>query len=340
MRSLARRFAPGLIGLLLVAHAADARADEAIPAYACPLKGTNAMPKGVTIYDAPVGGKPIASFTGAALGVTAFEVPQDINAARARIATSVAGAPSLRIEGYVKITELPLFTAIDVPVYTGHLWITAGQEVTVTRASGSGLSVEHTIMGSESQKLSATASCEAFSFAPVVAAPMEPEGNARGYTMKGSTLELLDAPKGDVVLSLSMIEGASQLFWSTEQKLGFVHVVTKGDVVIDAWAKWNQLSAMKKGELMDQLIPPRRVVSGAQLGFGDSPPRIAKFAKDTVVRATRNELAARAGIIEAGAEVYVLETVVGYTNVLPKNLALLPGENGGFWVAAADVPAP
>jgi hypothetical protein len=31
-------------------------------------------------------------------------------------------------------------------------------------------------------------------------------------------------------------------------------------------------------------------------------------------------------------------TAAGWTNVLPKNLHILPPEDGGFWIPASDVP--
>ena len=41
---------------------------------------------------------------------------------------------------------------------------------------------------------------------------------------------------------------------------------------------------------------------------------------------------------EGHAEVYVMETMAGWVNVLPKNLALMPPEDGGFWIPSAEVP--
>ena len=70
----------------------------------------------------------------------------------------------------------------------------------------------------------------------------------------------------------------------------------------------------------------------------DNPPRVAKAPKDIPIRAKRSEKDKPIGVLEAGAEVYVMETIAGWTNVLPKNLHVLPPEGGGFWIPASEVP--
>jgi hypothetical protein len=43
------------------------------------------------------------------------------------------------------------------------------------------------------------------------------------------------------------------------------------------------------------------------------------------------------GYIEAGGEMYVMETVVGWSSVLPRALNLLPPGDHSFWVPAYEV---
>ena len=42
------------------------------------------------------------------------------------------------------------------------------------------------------------------------------------------------------------------------------------------------------------------------------------------------------GKIEPGTETYVLDTVAGWTSVLPKALNVMPYGEGQFWVKAGD----
>ena len=83
--------------------------------------------------------------------------------------------------------------------------------------------------------------------------------------------------------------------------------------------------------MMDQFIPPTTAINGAQLAL-DKPPRVAQAAQEIPLRARRDDKEKPIGAVEAGAEVYVMETLLGWNNVLPKNLGVTPAEDGGFWV--------
>lgn len=88
---------------------------------------------------------------------------------------------------------------------------------------------------------------------------------------------------------------------------------------------------------MDQYIPPETNVTGTQLVM-ESPPRIARAPKDIPIRLRRTETESPIGYIESGAEFYVLETVAGWTNVLPTKVYVLPSETNGFWIPASETP--
>jgi hypothetical protein len=204
-------------------------------------------------------------------------------------------------------------------------------------AHGDQLTAELTISGTTSQKVRVTAPCDAFALARGQTSAMDVPGNARGFLTKNDTIDLYDEPNGDVVLQLHMIDGTGQLFWSTQSRGGFVHVQARADLTIDAWAKWKDLEPLKKGEMMDQLVPPSTAVTGAQLAL-DKPPPIVRAIRDVPIRAARDDKAKPIGAIETGAEVYVMETIASWTNVLPKGLGVIPPEGGGFWIPASEAP--
>ncbi|MGK3996647.1 hypothetical protein [Sorangium sp. So ce1024] len=302
----------------------------------CKLKGTAPVTKNARLYDAPSGGRTIANFTGALVPMTLSAIPADPASGRARLSTT-DGSPALRIDGYVAPADVAVFTTRDIPVISGHIWISSAQKVKLVAATGDSLRAELAISGSERQTARASAPCDAFALQRGVPMKMEVPGNARGYLMKTSTIELYDRPNGDVIFTLRMIEGTAQLFWSTEAKSGFVHLMSRGDLTIDAWGKLKDLEPLKKGEMMDQYIPPTTAVAGAQLAL-DKPPPIVKATRSVPVRARRDEKEKPIGEIEAGAEIYLLETVAGWTNVLPKALGMTPPDEGGFWIPAAETP--
>jgi hypothetical protein len=313
----------------------EAQAQEAaggVTGPSCTIKGSHPVSKGTQLFDAQSGGRAIANFTGAFVAMQMSDIPADPTAGRARVSTA-----GLRIDGYVPVSSINIFTSRDISVTSGHLWISSAQKVKLVRAAANSLTAELVIAGSQNQAVRATVPCDAFSLSKGTPTAMEIGGSARGYMMKSTTLDLFDTAAGDSIFTLKMNEGTGQLFWSTESKNGFVHVVSRGDVTIDAWARWRDLEALKKGEMLDQLIPPSSAVTGAQLTL-DKPPPIVKATKEIQVRARRDEKEKPIGVIEVDAEVYVMETITGWTNVLPKGLGITPPDDGGFWIPSGEVP--
>lgn len=309
---------------------------DVVAASGCKIQGTQPGRKGVQIFDAMTGGRVIASFTGALVPMTMSAIPLDPTQARAKLSTS-AGSPALRLDGYVGVSDVTVFTTRDIPVVASHVWITSGQRVKIVAATADTLRAELTVGGTESQKARSSAPCEAFSLQPVTPSAMEIPGNGRGYMTKSTALDLYDRPNGDVIFTLKMIEGAGQLFWSTETRAGFVHVQSRGDISVDAWARWRDLAPLKKGEMQDQFIPPSTSFAGAKLAL-DKPPPVVKATREIPIRARRDDKEKPVGVVEPGAEVYVMETIAGWTNILPVSLGVTPPDEGGFWVPAAEAP--
>jgi hypothetical protein len=329
----------------------EARADDAgaplapaspLPAPAgvtgpgCVIKGTYAGPKGTSIFEGASGGRAVASFSGALQPMALSDFPADPTTGRARIATSL-GSGALRLDGWVAPSAFAVFTVRDVPVHAGHVWIGGAQQVRLVQAASGALGIEVTVAGTGGQAVRATAPCDALALQRGTATPLEVPGDGRGYLAKGSAVELFDEPGGSVVFTLKSMEGTQHLLWSTESRGGFVRVKMRGQLTIDAWARSSSLEPLKKGEMMDQLVPPTTSVASAQLAL-DKPPRLVKAQKEIPVRARRDDKARPIGAIEVGAEVYLMETMLGWVNVLPRNLGLTPADDGGFWIAASDAP--
>lgn len=314
-----------------------ARADEShgVTGAGCLLRGTSPVPKGTQLFDAPTGGRVVANFSGAFVPMQLRDLPADAVSGRGLLSTS-NGGPALRLTGWVPLGALPIHAARDLPVVPAHVWISSTRRVKLVRGAPGSLTVELTVSGSQSQTVRASVPCDQLSLERGTWTPMEVPGSGRGYVMKTSTLDLFDGPDGNAVFTLKMNEGSAQLFWSTESRGGFVHVQTRGDLTIDAWARWRDLEALKKGEMLDQLAGAQSAVTGAQLALDKTPP-LLKATSDVPVRARRDPKEKPIGIIEAGAEVYVMETIAGWTNVLPRSLGMTPPEDGGFWIASGEI---
>jgi hypothetical protein len=302
----------------------------------CVIKGTHPVTKGTQLFDAPTGGRVIANFIGNYVPMQLSDIPPDPVNSRSKLATSNGGG-AIRLEGFVATSVIPVYTTRDIPVMAGNVWITSAQKASLVAATSSSVIIEMVVAGSRNQRVRGTTTCDALALQRGTPVPIEVPGNGRGYLTKESTIDIYSQPNGDVVFSLMMLEGSSQLFWSTETRAGFVHVNSRADLAIDGWVRWKDLDPLKKGEMMDQYIPPQSAVVGGQLAM-DKPPRIATATKDILIRARRDERERPIGVVESGAEFYVMETVAGWTNVLPKALHILPPDDGGFWVVSSEVP--
>lgn len=327
--------------LFVLVHAHGALADDPAPAAtptvsSCVLKGSQPPPKGTQIHDAATGGRVIAELSGAIVPLQISEIPFDPTTGRAKIQTS-NGVAAVRIEGYSSPSAFTVYAVKDLPIASGHVWISDGQKVKLSKTTASTVTAEITIAGSQSQVAKGTAACDAYALEKGTVTTFTVPGNGRGYQMKSTSLDLYDDASGTSVFSLSMLEGTGQLFWSTESKAGFVHVQMRGDITVDAWAKASALNPLKKGEMLDQAAPSQTVVTGAILSL-DKPPPLLKAAKDIPIRARRDEKEKSIGVIETGAEFYVTETIVGWANILPKHLGMTPPTDGGFWILSSDVP--
>jgi hypothetical protein len=288
------------------------------------------------MYDAPSGGRLIATFTGGFVPMSMSDVPPDPQIQRSKLSTR-ASEPSVRIDGYVDTTAISVWTSRDVPIVAGSIWIASAQKVKLTGAQPGTLSVEIPIFGSNGQVARTRASCDALALQRGTPRPQTVPGNGRGYLAKGKDIDIFDGPNGNAVFTLHMTTEDVKLFWSEETSGTFVHGMLRGELAIDGWIRKTDLNALPKGEMMDQYIPPETSVAGAQLVM-DPPPRIARAPRDIPIRFRRTESETPIGVIEAGAEFFVLETIAGWTNILPTKVFVLPSEGNGFWIPASETP--
>jgi hypothetical protein len=126
------------------------------------------------------------------------------------------------------------------------------------------------------------------------------------------------------------------LLWSTETQGGYVHVVYHEDIVIDAWVASADVAALKQGETMDRLAPQQSVTGAARLSLGGQTT-VVRAMKDVPLRLKPEEAAKPVGAIETGGEVYLLQTVLGWTSVLPRALNVLPPGERSFWVPSGEI---
>lgn len=302
----------------------------------CVVSGNAYVQKDAEIYDAATGGTKIAVFSGALAPLKATNFPADPSTGRAQINTG----GGFRVEGFTDPRSILVFATRDLPVVTDRLWISAGVPLKIIGAAPGKVRVELSSGAGLSAPIRAWAICDALTFTKGALPLYEVPGNARGYVARSGSLDLYDAPRGSVVQTLSVSgEGSGMLLWGTKTQGGFAHVTSRSDVFIDAWVKTSDVRALPRGEMMDQLAAVDRVQNPPQLALKEYL-RVMAAPSTATLYAGRGRAFPTIGAIEAGTEIYVLETVVGWASVLPKALHVMPVGSSAFWVPAPVLGLP
>jgi hypothetical protein len=320
---------------LLAGIPALSQAKPPEPAATCGQRGRVIFDKDTTLSDAA--GRKLARFSGGESAVTLLAPPVD-GSDLLRIETGT-GRGSFRLAGFIKARELRLFTNQSVPVVSGHVWLGAGTRVTLAGNSLGKVRIEKQLTTPFNQRFSAVAECSALTFTPPSSSGFSMPGSARVFLMKVSLLDLYGnvPPTGSPLITLQRASAVDSVrFFSTEQRGGFVHVQYQGEVNIDGWAKAADLTPLPRGETSD--VPPGSfsMSTPPELQL-PQPPRTVKTTRDVPLRLAAKDAETPIGVIEAETEVYVMDTVAGWANVLPKSLHVLPAGEQSFWVKSADL---
>ncbi|MGC4091844.1 MAG: hypothetical protein QM756_28965 [Polyangiaceae bacterium] len=299
----------------------------------CTLRGVSEPRINADIEDGQ--GHVVARFSGAATPLMVSDFPLDARG-KVRVETGT-GAGGFRIRGFLAVADLPLYSAVDVPVVVDHLWIAAGRPITFVASAPGRLRIEKRSTQPLAQTFSAWAPCNTLALAGGSLTAFTPAGNARGYVLKKTSLDLFDQPSGSLLTTLSRArDGDGVLFFSSEQRGDWISVEHHSDVVVQAWVRSKDLLALPPGESMDQLMPRTTQRSPARLAI-QGEPRIVKPVREVPLRAAARENDAPIGVVEPGAETYVLDVVAGWASVMPKALNVVPGPEGQFWVKTSDL---
>ena len=304
------------------------------PPVQCSLHGRPVMPANVLIVDAL--GQSIARFSGAATPLVASDFPNDAQG-KVRIETGF-GASSFRIRGFIEPSQVPLFTATNVTVNPAHVWIAANRAVTLLGAAPGRLRVEKKLSAPFQQIFTGAGECSAFSLEAGTPLAVSPRADSRGYELRREALDLYGAPSLEALITTLRRSPYMDavLLLGSERKGSFVHVFYQGDIVVDAWVRTSDLVPLPNGETMDQLAPSVSQHGAPQLTF-PGQPRLVRPSKDVALRRAAKDSDAVIGVIEPGAETYVLDQVAGWASVVPKSLNVLPAPDGQFWAKSSDL---
>ena len=295
----------------------------------CVLTATPVMSKTTSLFASASSTDAFAAFTGQKLVLTATIS----GAGRARVRTG----GGFRLEGFVDVVSVPLFLTKNVAVVEGHVWLGGGRAVTVMGAKSDALEVEVHAPPPLDMTVRANVTCPALSMEPTGFKHPSPPGEARGFRTRKVPLAIAAEPGGASIFKVTG-SGAKDtlLFFSTERRDQQVHVLFAGDVVIDGWAAASDLEALPEGEILDSLPAPRVTTSGSRLSMQGTPTTV-KVKREIPLYAQAKDGADKLGAIETDTEVLVIDTVAGWSSVLPTTLAIMPSDGRSFWVRAADL---
>lgn len=312
---------------------ADEPAPVAGAGMACVITGNAQAPKDQAVWSAATGGSKVAVFTGALAPLKAANFPADPNALRVQ----VNAGGGFRVEGFTDAKTIPVWTTRDVPVVADHVWISGGRSLKVIGAAPDQIRVELPARGSLAAAVQAYVPCGALGFGKTTPPLFETPGHARGYVAKRGQLDLYASANGNVVHQLNITgDGSALVLWGTEVRGGFVHVVTRFELFVDGWVKLSDVKALPRGEMMDQLAQPETTQNPPALAL-QNYQRVMQAPHNTIIRAARGENQNPIGEVEQGAEIYVLDMVLGWASVLPKALHVMPPDERSFWVKASDL---
>ncbi len=325
--------APASNAALATRKAPPASTAPAEPAMRCALRGRAQLPLNTPIQSPD--GRALARFSGADAELAVSELTLAASP-RARVET---GAPrgSFRVRGLVDAAKLPLYTASRVPIAEGHLWIGERRLVSVLGVAADKLKIQKVAAPPLQQTFTAWTTCAALSLEPGTPPGWSPPGDARGYALHKDALELYASPQGNAVGVLYKAPGAGAvLFFGSEQSAGFVRVERHGDVSVNAWAKASELTALPRGETMDQLATLPSLRGPARLAL-PSEPRVVRTTREVPLRAAAKETEPLIGVIGADTETYVIDVMAGWVSVLPKAMDVMPVDGGQFWVKKSEL---
>lgn len=310
----------------------------------CEVNGKVVVPADTKVYDAQSGGNVIATFTGGETPIRLRSFPPKGGSGRVQVSTTRPGG-YVRIDGWMALDTLKYFAAVDLPVpgAQGQVWISQSRPLRLVDASGDKLSIEYDVLGSKDvqgpQTLRALVGCRAVSIEPEPPEVADVPDRATTYTMRESVLELFDAPNGNLVFTLRLDDQARKPFWSSEQRQSFVHVLSRGDLTIDAWARRRDLDQLRRGEAFVQQVPQVTRIPARSLALEGSPAPLT-VTSDLVLQAKPGDGEPAIGAVEAGAKVYAMGVSHGWTNILPAELTFMPPDGGGLWVKSTGLPKP
>jgi hypothetical protein len=276
-------------------------------------------------------GNAVARFGGVPVELTVTDLPEQASGLW-HVATK--GDGRLSLEGYIDAKAIPLYLRNDVPIVEGHVSLVRGTRVQFASAEGENLRVAVTLDAPLKDTFTVSLPCHAVSIEAPKTEPWKVPSHARGYVMKASSAPLFNAPGTDAlpVTTVHLSPNShGALFFGDRREGDFVHVLYRRDVKLDGWMSVKDLELLPKGELVDQRDHRPSESRKERLRVAIDA-RLLRAKSEIPLYGKADPKLPPIGTVPQDTELYVLDVVVGWANVLPKHLDVVPLTDRRFWV--------
>ena len=268
--------------------------------------------------------------------MTVSELPER---ADGKLRLTTDGSGRVRISGYVTARSIPMYLTQDVEIVNGHIRLLAGTAVEYLGRTVDQIRISVKTTNAIAESYRATVGCAALSLDARKSNKWAPPGHARGYLMKQAVAPLFDKP-GAEAKSVSSVHLAPDargvLFFGDRREGDFVHVTYQRDVGIDAWMSVNDLVILPRGELADQAVSNHPAPADKKLKL-KVDGKLYKAQSEIPLYGKADPKSPPIGVVTKDTELYVLDVMVGWANVLPKVLDVVPVGEKHFWVKASEL---
>jgi hypothetical protein len=283
-----------------------------------------------------VEGRPIARFGGVAIPLVVSDLP---DRADGKIHIETGGIGHLRVSGFVPVRSISIYLRQDQSVVKGHVTLLKGTAVEYGGRAGDQIRIVVRTKNAIAETYNASVSCDVLTLEAPKPDHWSPPGQARGYLMSQLVVSLFDQPGADakVVTSIHRAPDAgSVLFFGDRREGDFIHVLYRRDVGIEGWIGANDLGVLPRGELADQSATKQAAPIDKRLRM-KVEGQLWKARGELPLYGKADGKSPPIGTVTRDTDLYVLDVVAGWANVLPRLLDIVPPSDKHFWVKASEI---
>jgi hypothetical protein len=311
----------------------------------CSLQGAERL--GGKLYSTSSGDEFVAELMGARIGVWVQALaPGGSSRAKVQLRADASG-PTLRLDGWMDLSDLRLFVNRELRVLEDHVWISSGAPVAILGGDRDRVRLQATPYSEGFDDLATETTCSVLGLASHVAVREKGRASRGAPHHPKSAVTVLHDELGKPIRALHARHHELVTVYVVEQRGALGRVLYDDWIRIDGWMKMADLAPGPAAEcddcrgaipdLLDTCFGHPIVDQGAR-GCVSHGERLVVTKSPTVLRRERRDDADPIGSIDRGARVYVVNALEkGWVQVAPANGTLVSPDHLGFWAKSSEV---